>query len=68
MQRKRVSALIDAYENRTLEEYTNIVTNISKDGGLTPEEVSFLQTQLLSADAWIIVRHAGVRPAAAQAS
>ena len=58
----RVKPLLDAYLNRPLEEYARIVTEISRSGGLTSEEVSFLQTQLLSVDAWTVVRHAGVQP------
>jgi hypothetical protein len=65
MRKDRVQALLMAYLRYPLKEYIRVVADISRSGGLTSEEVCFLQTQLSSAHAWTVIRHAGVQPFAA---
>ena len=62
----RVGKLLEAYFNSSLKEYSELVSDISGSGGLTPEEVAYLMSSdVLDIDAWAIVRHAGVRSRAA---
>ena len=60
----RVDALVEAYFNQTLQDYSELVSAISMTGGLTPEEVAYLSVKVPDVDAWTIVRHAGVFPRA----
>jgi len=60
----RIDDLLEAYFNRPLADYSELISAISKGGGLTPEEVTYLTSKVPDVDAWTIVRHAGVFPRA----
>lgn len=61
MPSSRIDDLLNAYFNRPVREYAEVVTGIKGNGGLTSEEVKAINNQLWFIDACTIVRQAGGR-------
>jgi hypothetical protein len=59
MPKNRVGDLLAAYFTQPYVEYGEVVLEIRDNGGLTPEEVQIIKTQVLNIDASTIIRHAG---------
>jgi hypothetical protein len=56
---ERVNKLLHAFFNYPLRQYAEVVHEIRDDGGLTPDEVEAIKSQVVTADAHMLVRHAG---------
>ena len=60
MPQNRVSGLLAAYFTQPYVEYGDVAVEIRNNGGLTSEEVRFIENQVLHIDAATIIRHTGV--------
>ena len=60
MPQDRVNGLLAAYFTQPYVEYGDVVLEIKDNGGLTPEEVSVIENEVLHVDAATIIRHTGV--------
>jgi hypothetical protein len=59
MPQDRVSSLLAAYFTQPYVEYGEVALEIRNAGGLTSEEVHFMNSRVLNVDAATIIRHAG---------
>ena len=55
----RVKRLLEAFFNYPLRQYAEVVDEIRDGGGLTTDEVNAIKSEVVPADAHMLVRHAG---------